>query len=124
MADRKYGEKRIMAIGFLIMGISTIFLSFIGTKTLLVWAILLFITRVGAAMVEIMLETYIYKSITTKDITVISSFRLARPVSFFFSSFIMIIGLMFFDYQSMFAVIGLFIFTALLPILTIRDIKR
>ena len=124
IADNKYGEKRIMAIGFLIMGVATIFLSFIGTKMLLVWAIALFITRIGAAMVEIMLETYIYKSVTTKDITAISSFRLARPVSFFFSSSIMIIGLMFFEYQSMFAVVGLFTFTALIPILTIKDIKK
>lgn len=123
MSDSKYGEKRIMAIGLLIMGISTAVLSFINIKLLLVWAVLLFITRIGAAMVEIMLEAYIYKSTTTKDITIISAFRLARPISFFFSSSIMIIGLIFFDYHLMFAVIGLFIFTALLPILTIKDIK-
>lgn len=123
LADNKYGEKRIMAIGFLIIGIATAFLSFINLKILFIWALSLFITRVGAAMVEIMLETYIYKSTTVKDITIISSFRLTRPVSFFFSSFIMIIGLMFVDYQSMFAVLGLFVFTALLPILTIKDIK-
>jgi MFS family permease len=124
LADNKYGEKRIMAIGFLIISTATAFLSFISIKILFIWALSLFITRVGAAMVEIMLETYIYKSTTVKDITIISSFRLIRPVSFFFSSLIMIIGLMFFDYRSMFSVLGLFVFTALLPILTIKDIKK
>lgn len=113
-----------MAIGFLIISTATAFLSFISIKILFIWALSLFITRVGAAMVEIMLETYIYKSTTVKDITIISSFRLIRPLSFFFSSLIMIIGLMFFDYRSMFAVLGLFVFTALLPILTIKDIKK
>lgn len=123
MTDRKYGERTIMAIGFAIMGIATIFLSFFDVKDLAVWVILFFVTRIGAATAEIMMEIYLFKSISTSDASILSSFRITRPASFFFSSSIMIIGLMFFDFRTMFAVIGVFSLLALLPTLTIKDLK-
>ncbi len=123
MTDNKYGEKTTLAIGFIIMGISTIVLSMFSAQILAVWAILLFVTRIGAAMVEIMIEIYLFKTISAKDSSILSAFRIARPASFFFSSIIMIIGLLLFNHQLMFVVIGLFTLTALIPALTIRDIK-
>ncbi len=123
MTDRKYGERTIMAIGFAIMGIATIFLSFFDVKDLAVWVILFLVTRIGAATAEIMMEIYLFKSISTSDASILSSFRITRPASFFFSSSIMIIGLMFFDFRTMFAVIGVFSLLALLPTLTIKDLK-
>jgi len=123
MSDQKYGEKTIMAIGFTIMGIATIFLSIFDTNNLFVWTTMLFVTRIGAAMAEIMMEVYLFKVISTKDTSILSSFRLTRPMSFFFSSSMMIVGLMFFDFSFMFVVLGLFSLLALLPILTIKDVK-
>ena len=124
LSDHKYGEKVIMAIGFGIMGLSTILISVISLKILFVWSMIFFVTRTGASMGEIMIETYLFKSIHAKDSQVLSAFRISRPASFFFSSGIMIIGLNFFDTQYMFVVIGLLVLTALLPILTIDDIKK
>jgi MFS family permease len=124
LSDHKYGEKIIMAMGFGIMGLSTILISIISIKILLVWIIILFITRTGASMAEIMLETYLFKSIHAKDSNILSAFRISRPASFFFSSGIMIVGLNFVDTKHMFIVIGLLVLSALLPILTIEDIKK
>jgi predicted MFS family arabinose efflux permease len=124
LADHKYGEKIIMAIGFGIMGLSTILISVLTLKIFVVWAIIFFVTRTGASMAEIMIETYLFKSINVKDSSILSAFRIARPASFFFSSGIMIIGLNFFDVRYMFVVIGLLVLTALLPSLTIDDIKE
>lgn len=124
LSDHKYGEKIIMAMGFGIMGLSTILISTISIKILLVWIIILFITRTGASMAEIMLETYLFKSIHAKDSNILSVFRISRPASFFFSSGIMIVGLNFVDTKHMFIVIGLLVLSALLPILTIEDIKK
>lgn len=123
MTDKRYGEKTIMAIGFAIMGVATIFLSLFEVKDLAVWAILFLVTRIGAAMAEIMMEVYLFKTISTTDASVLGSFRLTRPMSFFFSSSIMIIGLLILDFRSMFIVIGLFSLLALLPILTIKDAR-
>lgn len=123
MSDQKYGEKNIMAIGFAIMGISTILLSYFVTKDIFIWALMLFITRVGAATAEIMLEIYFFKKVKIQDSSILSAFRITRPLSFFSSSIIMIIGLLFVDYRYMFAVIGIFSLLALLPILTMKDAK-
>ena len=124
ISDRKFGEKIIMAIGFGIMGLSTILISAISLKLLFVWAMIFFVTRTGASMAEIMIETYLFKSIKAKDSPILGAFRIARPLSLFISSGIMIIGLNFFDTRSMFVIIGLVVLTALLPTLTIDDIKR
>ncbi len=124
LSDHRYGEKVIMAIGFGIMGLSTILISIISLKILFLWAMIFFVTRTGASMGEIMIETYLFKSIHATDSQILSAFRISRPASFFFSSGIMIVGLNFFDTQYMFVVIGLLVLSALLPILTIDDIKK
>ena len=121
LADKKYGEKEIMAIGFAIMGISTIFLSLVTIKDLAVWAILFLITRIGAATAEIMIETYFFKTVSPRDSAVLGSFRITRPVSYFLAPIIMIIGLIFIQDRYMFIVIGLISLAALYPALTIRD---
>lgn len=123
LSDNRFGEKIIMGLGVLIMGISTIFLSMTTEKLIAVWAILFFITRTGASMIEIMIETYLFKVISIKDTEILSSFRIARPASLFFSSGIMIIGLNFLDFRFMFTVIGLLVLTAIIPVLSLKDIK-
>jgi MFS family permease len=123
LADKKYGEKEIMAIGFAIMGISTICLSFFTIKSVLIWSILLLVTRIGAAAAEIMMETYFFKTVSVRDTAVLGSFRITRPLSYFLAPLIMIIGLTFLDTQYMFIVIGIISLVALYPVLTIKDTK-
>lgn len=121
LADKKYGEREIMAIGFAIMGISTMLLSFSTLRSVIVWAVLLFITRIGAAAAEIMMETYFFKTVSPRDSAVLGSFRITRPLSYFIAPLLMMGGLFFVNDQYMFVVIGIFSLVALYPALTIRD---
>ncbi len=123
LADKKYGEKEIMAIGFAIMGISTMFLSFTTVKSILVWSILLFITRIGAAAAEIMMETYFFKTVSTRDTAVLGSYRMTRPLSYFIAPLIMMFGLLVTTQQYMFAIVGLLSLIGIYPALRIRDTK-
>jgi MFS family permease len=83
MADRRFGEKEILIIGFIITALSTASLSFLNPQTsILIWAGILFVTRVGAATIEIMTETYFFKQIEAADMGLISFFRHTRPLSF------------------------------------------
>ena len=66
MEDKKYGEKEFLTIGFIIMGLSTLFISFITVKVFWIWAMILFITRIGASFVEISSETYFFKQVNEK----------------------------------------------------------
>ena len=81
IADRWLGEKEILSIGFVILGVSTISLAFIHSSNILVWTGALFMTRVGASFIEIMSETYFFKQIHKGDAPIISLFRFARPIS-------------------------------------------
>jgi MFS family permease len=121
LADRKYGEKEMMAIGFAIMGVSTITLSFFNINNLIVWAIIFFITRIGAATAEIMMETYFFKTVSPRDSAVLGFFRITRPLSYFLAPVIMMLGLLIVPEQYMFVVIGLMSLIALIPALSIKD---
>ncbi len=123
LADTKYGEKEIMAIGFAILGISTIFLSFVTVKSVLVWSVLLFITRIGAAAAEIMMETYFFKTVSIRDSAVLGTFRITRPLSYFIAPIIMMVGLLFTSNQNMFAVIGIVSLLGIWPALMIKDTR-
>lgn len=123
LADKKYGEKEIMAIGYIIMGISTILLSFLTVKSLALWAILLFITRIGAASAEAMIETYFFKKVDVKDSELLSVFRITRPLSFFIAPLVTVVGLMFVSNTYLFAIIGGLCLITLAPIAMIRDTK-
>ncbi len=121
LADKKYGEKEIMAIGFAIMGIATIALSLIDIKNLALWALVLFMTRIGAASAEIMIETYFFKTVSARDSAVLGSFRITRPVAYFIAPLVTGIGLVFMTHEYLFILIGMISLIGLWPALTIKD---
>jgi len=122
LADKWHGEKKIMAAGFILMGLSTILLAFIHTNNIAIWAIALFMTRVGAAAAEIMIETYFFKTVSPRDAAALGIFRITRPLSYFTGPLIGIIGMIFLTNQSyMFIVVGIICLLALIPIATIKD---
>jgi MFS family permease len=121
LADKKYGEKEMLSIGFVIIGISTILLALINSHSVIVWALALLITRIGAAMAEIMMETYFFKTVPTKDTPMLSMFRITRPLSMFCAPLITTIGLLFTSHEYLFVVVGMITLIGLIPSLTIKD---
>ncbi|MEY2640806.1 MAG: hypothetical protein RL150_199 [Candidatus Parcubacteria bacterium] len=79
LADKVTGEKEFLIAGFLILGFATAFLSFLDSRSFWIWVIALFMTRVGASMVEVMAESYFFKKIDSEDLNVIGFFRMLRP---------------------------------------------
>lgn len=106
LSDEKYGEKEFLAIGFIIMGLSTLFISFITTKTFWMWATILFITRIGASFVEVSAESYFFKKVDKEKTDVISFFRITRPVSFVITPVVVTIILQFIPFQYVFIFVG------------------
>ncbi len=122
LADKKYGEKEIMIIGLALLGLSTMALAAIISKSVLIWALALFITRIGAASVEIMIETYFFKTIDAKDPNMLGFFRLTRSISFFIAPLITAIVLLFTKDQSfVFLTLGLLCLVAIVPAWRLRD---
>lgn len=79
--DRIRGARLIMATGFTLMGSSLMMLSFVTTDTALIAiALILVLTRVGAALIEITAETSFFRTVDGKDIESVGLFRMTRPL--------------------------------------------
>ncbi|MES2088262.1 MAG: MFS transporter [Patescibacteria group bacterium] len=79
LADSRWGEKEVMSIGFIIMALATGMIAFIQAKSFIMWTSILFMSRVGASMVEIMSETYFFKKVNSEKANIIGIFRTTRP---------------------------------------------
>ena len=127
LADKKYGEKMIMAVGFAIMGITTIILGFVTLPNVALWALILFITRIGAAAAEIMIETYFFKTVSPRDSAALGLFRVTRPISYFVAPLISIFLLATTHTSEIqpysFILIGVITLCALYPTLRIKDVN-
>ena len=122
LADEKYGEKYLMAVGFVIMGVATIALAWIREPSMIVWAGALFVTRIGAALAEIMIETYFFKKVPARDSNVLSAFRTTRQIPYFIAPAITGIGLLFTTEANLFVIIGIMCLVPIAIISFIRDI--
>jgi MFS family permease len=99
MEDRKHDEKMLLIYGFLIMSASVALMPFITEKSLVFWATILFISRIGASIVEVSTETYFFKHVKSTNAGYISLFRMTKNMAFLivsaiagFSIYIMGIG--------------------------------
>ncbi|MEY3783790.1 MAG: hypothetical protein RLZZ230_112 [Candidatus Parcubacteria bacterium] len=123
IADKYIGEKEMMAFGFFIMIISTSWMSFVTVPDILVWSLILFVTRTGASFVEVTTESYFFKQIKSSDAQVISFFRLTRPLSYVVGALIASFALLYLPFNLLFTVFAILMVPALFFTLNIVDSK-
>lgn len=123
IADDKLGEKEMLSVGFIIMAFFTICMSFIETSNISIWIAVLFMTRVGASMVEIMTETHLFKRIDSKDLSIISIFRISRPIAYILGAISGTFFLQVVSFQMIFFILGGIVIYGLRYSLAIRDTK-
>ncbi len=109
IADKKIGEKEILVLGFLIISISLAFFAFNPGTSLVLLTLILFLTRTGASMVEIMSETYFFKKIDRADSELISIFRYTSPLAYLIGPLLATIILQMFSYQILFATLSVIV---------------
>lgn len=123
IADDKLGEKEIMSVGFIIMTISTGVISFLPNKNFFLWMAILFITRIGASMVEIMSETYFFKKINASQMQTVSIFRTTKPFAYIIAPIVATVLLSFIEFKFIFIVLGFLMFYGLKFSLALKDTK-
>ncbi len=80
LADRFKSDKKIMVLGFIIMGGAFAAIPIITTTTsILIILTVLVLSRVGAALVEAMVETHFFRSVSAQDSQEIAAFRDTWP---------------------------------------------
>ena len=105
------------------MGIATAVIPLIHNKSVVVWTIVIFIGRVGAAMVEIMNDTYFFKQIDDKNLNVINLYRVASASASVVAPIIAIILLTFIPFNGIFYILGLLMIFAVRYSLALKDTK-
>lgn len=84
LADKYIGEKEMIIMGLILMGLSLVLISVLSKnpQPLYVWGIILFISRIGATMVESMTDVFFIKKIEHQHPSFISFYRKSRPLAF------------------------------------------
>ncbi|NTV44687.1 MAG: MFS transporter [Candidatus Yonathbacteria bacterium] len=125
IADKHVGEKELLFIGFLIAGISTIFISTIDASAELSrWILVFAVTRIGASIIETMSETYFFKHIHPDDTHVIGVFRNTNSLAYIVGPALASLTLFFLPFSSIFLVLGIILLVMGLPVtLMLKDTK-
>jgi len=125
LADSRFGEKEILSIGFIIMALATITMYFVDGNNIIVWTLILFGTRVGAALVEVMCDVYFFKKVDNKNANLISFFRMARPFAYIISPILatVIMSIFGLGIESLFLALGFLMLFGLRYSLAIKDTK-
>ncbi len=125
IADRWLGDKELMIAGFVITGLAFGSIAFITSSTpLIVVALILFVSRIGAALSEAMIEGHFFRRVSEKDANTISVFRMMRPVGALvapvFASVLLVAG----NYTGFFQVSGaLVVALGILVTIPLKDVR-
>lgn len=123
IADKYLGEKELLFVGFIILIITLFSFYYIRTSTAWLWLVVLFLSRVGAALVESMKETYFFKIINVEDVGCINLFRITLPLAYMFGAGLAIFTLTFFPLNYLFLFLAIIMLSGLGFTSSIKDTK-
>lgn len=106
LADDKFGEKEFMIFGFIVIVVSLLLMPIITAPSFVLWTAVLFLSRVGASIVEVTNESYFFKQVAGKDSDWISLFRATRSVGYVIAPILAALCIFFLPYKFMFTVLA------------------
>lgn len=113
LGDKKIGEKEILITGLLILSAATFIIPTIITPLFWIWALVLFLTRVGASLIEVSAESYFFKHVKEEDTDLISLFRLTRPLAYVIAPIFALPVIYFYSYSVSFGFLAIFMLLGL-----------
>lgn len=123
LADKKFGEKEFLIFSLLIMSASTLAIYFTASKSIFLWSAILFATRIGAALIEVLRDSYFYKQVDGKDVDLIDFFRTASSVGYIFATLLSALLLIFLPLKFAFILVAIISLTGVYPAFKLKDSK-
>jgi MFS family permease len=123
IADKYIGEKELLFTGFFILVLSLFFFYWIKTPNVWLWLIALFSSRVGAALVEAMKETYFFKIVAVQEVGCINIFRTAQPLAYIAGPIIAILTLLYLPLNYLFLIISIIMLSGFIFTASLQDTK-
>lgn len=121
LADKELGEKEMIIFFLSWIALTTAWVYTIDRPDVWLWALVLFCTRIGAAALEILRDSYFYKKIDGDDVDLIDFYRTARPVAYIVSAGFSVLVVEFYGIQEVFLLASIFLLSALWPAWALRD---
>ena len=106
-------KKKLLLIGLLIMGLSTLIIPFVSLKNVALWALIMFITRVGATIIETTSEIYFFTHVEEKDAYLLGVFRDMGPVSMIIGPIIATLILFVTPFKGIFIALGIIVLSSI-----------
>lgn len=114
LIDKYHVSKRtLLYVGFIIISISTFFIAGITAQNIIIWAIVLFITRIGATIIETTSEIYFFSHIKEEETFLLSAFRDMVPVAYIIAPLISTLIFVFLPFKFLFIILGLILLSGL-----------
>lgn len=123
LADTRFGEKEILAGGFLICAIATALLPFIPATAFVMWGVALFMTRVGASAIESMNDTYFFKKVGPSDTETMALYRMLEPMSYIIAPLLTGLALQFIEVRFVFLILGVIMAFGIPVALRLKDTR-
>ena len=121
LADKRFGEKEFLVLSLALGAASVAVLGIFPSADLLFLGAVLFITRIGAAGIEVLRDAYFYKQIDGGDDDLIAFFRTARPTANILGAVVAIPFLAVFSLQGIFLLAAAMLAVMIIPALALDD---
>lgn len=119
IADRFRCEKWLMVLGLAIMGTATLFITRAPLLTFWGLASILFVTRIGASIVEVVTESYFFRHVHPDDAGSIGFFRNTYPFAYIIAPIIASVALGIIPMWYLFIILGIICFLGIILALRI-----
>ncbi len=114
LIDKYHIKKRtLLYIGLVIMSVSTLLISMITIKSLPLWALLLFLTRTGASIVQTTSEIYFFTHVTESDAYLLGIFRDMMPVAYIIAPLTASLLFIFMPFKYLFIVLSIIVMSGI-----------
>ena len=106
-------KKTLLYVGFIIISISTIIITFMNTGNILLWGIILFMTRTGACIIETTSEIYFFTHVKEQETYLLSVFRDMVPIAYIIAPLISTFIFLFLPFKFLFIILSIILLTGL-----------
>ncbi len=123
ISDNWLGEKELLFLGFMIMVVSVFFFGYLKDFSFFLVTFILFLTRIGAAMVQTMTDIYFFRNVDGEDMGLISFYRSLAALANMAGPFFGFIILLFLDISWIFIILSLILIIPFYFVLKLKDSK-
>ncbi len=123
LADRYWGEIEMMNAGFIILTLSLFSFYLISTPSFALWAMVLFFSRVGAALIEAMRESRFFKIVDVENVSHINFLRTSYPLGYLVAAGLGAIIVSFYSVNHIFLALAIIFLASFYFVNIIKDSK-